>query len=105
LDNPETTPTQFQPPPRRDQLILKHAQTFDARISGFRTNDTIDAANFLLSGTTFNFAENSGGTGGTLTLHDASSKLTANILMTGHYTNSDFTLAPDSGTGTLVKFA
>jgi hypothetical protein len=42
------------------------------------------------------------GTGGTLTLHDAS--LTANILMTGHYTNSDFTLAPDSGTGTLVKF-
>jgi hypothetical protein len=41
-------------------------------------------------------------TGGTLTLQDGS--LTANILMTGVYTKSDFTLAPDSGTGTLVKF-
>jgi hypothetical protein len=48
------------------------------------------------------FVENSGGTGGTLTLHDKS--LTANILMTGVYTNSGFTLAPDSGTGTLIKF-
>ena len=55
-----------------------------------------------MSGTTFNFVENSGGTGGTLTLHDGS--LTANILMTGDYSNSNFTLAPDSGTGTLVKF-
>jgi hypothetical protein len=85
-----------------DALTLKQAQNFAATISGFGTNDTIDAANFLLSGTTVNFVENSGGTGGTLTLHDGS--LTANILMTGVYTKSDFTLAPDSGTGTLVKF-
>jgi hypothetical protein len=42
-------------------------------------------------------------TGGTLTLHDG--RLTADILMTGHYSNSSFTLAPDGGTGTLVKFA
>ena len=42
------------------------------------------------------------GTGGTLTLHDAS--LTANILMTGAYSNSSFSLAPDSGAGTVVKF-
>jgi fibronectin-binding autotransporter adhesin len=84
-------------------LILEQAQSFAATISGFGTGDnTIDAKNFLLSGTTFNFAENSGGTGGTLTLHDGS--LTANILMTGDYSNSSFALAPDSGTGTLVKF-
>ena len=44
------------------------------------------------------------GTGGTLTLTDTSSSLTANILMTGDYSNKSFTLAPDSGTGTLVKF-
>ena len=44
------------------------------------------------------------GTGGTLTLTDTSPSLTANILMTGDYSKSDFTLAPDSGTGTLVKF-
>ena len=54
-------------------------------------------------GTTFNFVENSGGTGGTLSLRDGS--LTANIQMTGVYSNKSFTLAPDSGTGTLVKFA
>jgi hypothetical protein len=86
-----------------DALTLKHAQNFAATISGFRTGDTIDAANFLLSGTSFNFIENSGGTGGTLTLHDGS--LTANIVTTGHYSNSSFALAPDNGTGTLVKFA
>ena len=55
-----------------------------------------------MSGTTFNFVENSAGTGGTLTLHDGG--LTANIQMTGVYRKSDFTLAPDRGTGTLVKF-
>ena len=85
-----------------DALTLEQAQSFAATISGFGTGDTIDATNFLLSGTTFNFVENSRGTGGTLSLHDGS--LTANILMTGEYSKSNFTLAPDSGTGTLVKF-
>ena len=86
-----------------DALTLEQAQKFAATISGFGTGDTIDATNFLKTGTTSNFVENSAMTGGTLTLHDAS--LTANIQMTGVYTKSDFTLAPDSGTGTLVKFA
>jgi hypothetical protein len=86
-----------------DELVLKEAQNFAATISGFGTGDTIDAANFLLPATTFNFVENLGGTGGTLTLTDKGLSLTANILMTGHYSNSDFSLAPDSGTGTLVK--
>jgi hypothetical protein len=85
-----------------DELTLKQAQSFAATISNFRTDDTIDATNFLKTATTYNFVENSGGTGGTLTLHDGS--LTANILMTGDYSNKSFTLAPDSGTGTLVKF-
>jgi hypothetical protein len=86
-----------------DSLTLEQAQSFAATISGFGIGDSIDAANFLLSGTTFNFHENSTGTGGTLTLHDGS--LTAHILMTGVYSHESFTLAPDSGTGTLVKFA
>ena len=87
------------------KLTLEQAQNFAGTISGFGTDDaldTIDAANFLVSATTFNFVENSAMTGGTLTLHDGS--LTANIHMTGVYSNSDFSLAPDSGTGTLVKF-
>jgi len=85
-----------------DALTLKHAQDFAGTISGFGTGDTIDATNFVETGTTYNFVENSAGAGGTLTLHDGS--LTANILMTGDYSKSNFTLAPDSGTGTLVKF-
>ena len=87
-----------------DALTLEEAQSFAATISGFGTGDTIDATNFVETGTTYNFVENSAMTGGTLTLTDTSSSLTANILMTGDYSNSDFTLAPDSGTGTLVKF-
>ena len=84
-------------------LTLEQAQKFDATISGFGTGDTIDAANFHAPpATTFKFVENSAMTGGTLTLTDGS--LTANIQLTGDYTNSDFTLAADSGTGTLVKF-
>ena len=85
-----------------DALILERAQKFAGTIGGFGTGDTIDAANFLFSGTKFHFAENSAGTGGTLTLHDESR--TAHILLTGHYSHSDFTLAPDHGAGTLVKF-
>jgi hypothetical protein len=82
--------------------MLEQAESFAATISGFGTGDTTDATNFLKTGTTFNFVETSGVTCGTLTLHDAS--LTANILMIGDYSKSSFTLAPDSGTGTLVKF-
>jgi hypothetical protein len=93
-----------------DALILKHAESFAAMISGFGINsgstfaDTIDAANFLFSGTTHNFVENSANTGGTLTLTDGS--LVAKILMAGSYSNSSFNFAADSGgTGTLVTFA
>jgi hypothetical protein len=85
-----------------NELTLKKAQSLAATISGFGAADRIDAANFLFSGTNFNFAENSANTGGTLTLHDGS--LTANILMTGSYSNSDFALAPDGRAGTLVNF-
>jgi len=85
-----------------DALTLNEAQSFAATIKGFGTGDTIDATNFVETATSYSFVENSMGTGGTLTLHDAS--LTANILMTGVYSNSNFSLAHDSGTGTLVKF-
>jgi hypothetical protein len=86
-----------------DALTLNAAQSFAATISGFGTGDTIDATNFHAPPTTtYDFVENIAGTGGTLSLHDGS--LTANIQMTGVYTKSSFTLAPDNGTGTLVKF-
>ena len=87
-----------------DGLTLNEAQSFAATIRSFGTGDTIDATNFVETGTHYNFVENSAMTGGTLTLTDTSLSLTANILMKGDYSNSSFTLAPDSGTGTLVKF-
>jgi len=85
-----------------DGLTLKLAQSFLGTISGFGTGDTIDATNFVETGTSYNFVENSADTGGTLSLHDGS--LTADILMTGIYSKSSFTLGHDSGTGTLVSF-
>ena len=80
---------------RAGAVLRRHDQRFRDRRHDRR--DELSRA-----GTTYNFVENSAGTGGTLTLHDGS--LTANIQMTGVYSNSNFTLAPDSGTGTLVKF-
>jgi hypothetical protein len=85
-------------------LILDKAQSFAGTISGFGADGTIDATNFVETGTHYNFVENSAMTGGTLTLTDTTLNLTANILMSGDYSNSNFSLAHDSGTGTLVKF-
>jgi hypothetical protein len=92
-----------------DVLILEQAQSFAATIRGFGTGDTIDATNLNFSGITTPpiFVENSAGTGGTLTLTNASQNLTANIQMTAVYTTTDFSLVADSGPGTpgtLVKF-
>ena len=84
----------------RSRSSRRRSSPARSAVSGPATRST--RRTFSCPATTFNFVENSGGTGGTLTLHDGS--LTANILMTGVYTKSDFTLAPDSGTGTLVKF-
>jgi len=83
-------------------LGLSLANEFSGTISGFGTGDAIDAQNFQYGSTSYKFLENSQGTGGTLTLTDGS--LVANIAMTASYNNNDFQLAPDNGTGTLVKF-
>jgi len=64
-----------------DRLTLKLAQDFAATISGFGTGDTIDATNFVETGTTYNFVENLAGTGGTLTLTDTAAHLAAALLV------------------------
>ena len=86
-----------------DALTLKQAQSFAATISGFGTGDTIDATNFLVSGNDVQFRREYRRARAARSPCTTES-LTANIQMTGDYSNSSFTLAPDSGTGTLVKF-
>ena len=90
-----------------DGLTLNLAQDFLGTINGFGNSgnaDTIDAKNFVETGTSLNFVENAADTGGTLTLTDTSLSLTAHILMTGLYSKSNFSLGHDSGTGSLVTF-
>jgi hypothetical protein len=67
-------------------LGLSLANDFSGTISNFGAGDAIDAQNFKNGSTSYNFVENSQGTGGTLTLTYGS--LVANILMTGSYTNT-----------------
>ena len=55
-------------------LILDKAQSFAGTISGFGADGTIDATNFVETGTHYNFVENSAMTGGTLTLTDTTLK-------------------------------
>jgi hypothetical protein len=83
-----------------DTLGLSLANDFSGTLTGFGAGDAIDAQNFKDGSTSIVF--NPAGNGGTLTLTYGS--LTANILMTGSYTTSDFQPNPDSGTGTLIKF-
>jgi hypothetical protein len=85
-----------------DRLALKSAGGFAATISGFGTADTIDAISLLKGSATYNFVENAGNTGGTLSLSDGTHS--AQLLLSGSYTNASFQLAADSGTGTLIKF-
>ena len=60
-----------------DGLTLKLAQDFLGTINGFGNSgnaDTIDATNFVETGTSLNFVENTADTGGTLTLTDGESE-------------------------------
>jgi hypothetical protein len=83
-------------------LASASSNSFSGTLDLFGTGDEIDAQAFAYASTSFNFVENSGGTGGTLTVADGS--LVDNILLAGSYSNNDFQKAMDSGTGTLVKF-
>jgi hypothetical protein len=88
---------------RRGALTLKEAQSFAAKISGFGTGDH-RRGELAQDGNDLQFRREFSEHRRHATLYDQTDGLTANIHLTGGYTKSDFTLAPDSGTGTLVKF-
>ena len=83
-------------------LASASSNSFSGTLEEFGTGDAIDAQAFACASTSFNFVENSGGTGGTLTVTAGS--LVDNILLAGSYSNNDFQKAMDGGTGTLIKF-
>ncbi len=83
-------------------LASAASNSFSGDLDGFGTGDAIDAHAFQYASTSYNFVENSGGTGGTLTLTDGT--LQDNIFLSGSYANNDFQKVMDSGTGSLIKF-
>jgi hypothetical protein len=68
-------------------LVLDHAVGFTGTIAGFFTDgtnsDTLDLQDIGVSTVSWAFKENSGGTGGTLSITDGAHK--ANIALMGHY--------------------
>ncbi len=87
------------------KLIIDHSALFTAQVIGFTgtgvlsTSDVIDIKDVANASATDSF--NGTASSGTLTVSDATHD-TANILLTGNYTNSTFTLSPDPGVGTNV---
>jgi hypothetical protein len=69
-------------------LVLDHGADFKGVIVGFDHNDTLDLEGIFGNKATVSYAENSQGTGGTLTVTDGTN--TANIAMAGQYSTSDF---------------
>ena len=83
---------------------LDLAQPYSGTISGFGKNDLVDLTNYSYStNETAIWTENSSDTGGTLTINNDTQPVET-INLSGSYTQADFALKPDSGTGTEVVF-
>jgi hypothetical protein len=99
-----------------ETLVLNHAVGFTGTIAGFFTDgtnsDTLDLQDISISTVSWTFKENSGGTGGALSITDGTYK--ANIALIGQYLAANgtassgganstlFGTANDGGGGTLV---
>src|SRR5271166_749989 len=77
---------------------------FHATIGGYSTGDEFDLGGFAFgAGETRSFTENSGNTGGTLSIVDGSK--TASLWLLGSYHTTDFALSTDSHGGAFVNHA
>ena len=78
---------------------LELAHAFGGTVSGFKTGDVLDLTNLSYSASeTATWTQL--GSSGTLTIHDGAK--TESITLVGSYTQGDFTLKRDGGTGTAV---
>ena len=78
---------------------LELAQAYGGTVTGLDTGDALDLTNLSYSASEIITWTQHGGSG-TLTIHDGSK--TEGIMLVGSYTQADFTLSRDSGTGTAV---
>jgi len=87
-------------------LVLDDSKDFTAQIVGFTgdgtvaNSDTIDVRDINFASATEAYTENRDGTGGTLTITDATN--TANINFTGEYVLANFKFSADGSGGTLI---
>ncbi len=84
-------------------LAFHDLAAFDATIGDYSSGDEFDLGGFEFGASeTRSFTENSGHTGGTLSVTDGSRH--ANLSLLGSYVTSDFALSGDGHGGTFVKF-
>jgi hypothetical protein len=84
-------------------LAFHDLAAFDATIGGYASGDEFDLGGFAFgAGETRSFTDNSGHTGGTLSVTDGSRH--AHLSLLGNYVTGDFALAADGHGGTFVKF-
>jgi hypothetical protein len=85
-------------------LALYNLPAFGALIGGFSSGDKIDLATLTFgSGSTRSFTEAASHTSGTLTVANGASH--ASLTLAGNYATSNFAVASDAASVTLVKFA
>ncbi|WP_456619830.1 MULTISPECIES: beta strand repeat-containing protein [unclassified Bradyrhizobium] len=84
-------------------LVLAQASALTGSISGWQDHDSIDLGDILFGDgvTSFAYAQNSGNTGGTLTVSDGTH--TASLSLLGQYSAADFALSSDGHGGTLIS--
>ena len=86
-------------------LKLGDSTSFTGTVSGFNEGDSLDLGDVLFghgTGTTFSYAANETGTGGTLTVSDGVN--TAYIALEGEYTTAGFEGTYDQGSGAAVAY-
>jgi hypothetical protein len=84
-------------------LTLDHASAFTGSVSGFNAGDKLDFADLLGSPeTVLQYVVNAEGTGGTLTLNDATHSASLNLL--GQYEAEGFSMEADLLTGAMVSY-
>jgi hypothetical protein len=82
-------------------LIFDQSAEFTGQISGLTGQDQIDLRDVGFgANTTLLYAENTGNTGGILSVGDSTH--TANLFLSGQYTTANFTMLSDNAGGTLL---